>query len=450
MPRKNQAGCGCCGGCKTDVELFTTSDWTVDSGTLASNPSGGNDWLDLSGTITPGATLAVESYVLQFFATGDLDVTIDGKVFGIDTAAGTVTADAVSADIRQDSEATNTTVEVQIRATPTHTYISVMGEVDYGTSYTEEDVGVMLTYDRSSNPSGSFTISGTGSFYNFTIKDSTTSYPLYGSLSECPWAPMLPKVHRIFEAILDFDGSKLTDRYEIDSTGTNEFWFPGLSWTGPTYSSSSSTHDFDFNSDGIDEVRIKCYDDRQTDVGFTCRQYLEAEADNGTIKDGSDPTDGSKDYCLDTWTDFYKDSATLTGYLIQNARTVAPGTTIPDGERWIDWGDAEYVENFKSTTETYDVAFPSGTETLTSTEVFYYLKGQFRSSLDEYVRGRFYYRQPEPSAGTPYPKPIAIVRLQYFSGASGLGTDGTTESEIAVNTVKNGGTISAGDVDWTY
>lgn len=219
------SGPNCC-DCPT-LQLEAVSDWTgVDPGdgvALNSDTNGEygytttRNWLTVTGAVDPVSTLATvdaEAYLIEFRMRGELTVTIDGVDFVIDATTGTLTAGATSTVIPKDADYTNPDTLVQIRTTPTHTYIATKGAVDYGTLFVDRGLGAVLTVDRSTDPTGDFRISGTGDFYGFQVRSTVVKYvdPCgYGGVetleSACSFGPVVPINYRAYKDGLKGDGA---------------------------------------------------------------------------------------------------------------------------------------------------------------------------------------------------------------------------------------------------
>ena len=165
------SGCSCCGGCRPTRTYATTSKWTTGTGgTITDN----GDGFDVSGEVSPSSLVNSEAYTINFTMTGYVSIDIDGDTFVIDGPNQQIEIGLDTVLIGQAGRlGARTTMEVEIRITPSHAYLLVNGNY-YITraGFTGYAYG-LLTVDRSSAVPTGITMTWTlATVKDFTVSDS--------------------------------------------------------------------------------------------------------------------------------------------------------------------------------------------------------------------------------------------------------------------------------------
>ena len=466
MKVKNKVGCRCCEAsqeCLTTISLDSVSDWvdtTPGPGQGGVSPSL-NGFLSLSGTVEPAQTMNTEAYLLTFIFKGSIRVrTDDGNVFLFESSTGGITVGGVGGDFLADPFF----ARAYIRVTPSHAYGVVSSQDDLGTTYAPQvistnltgGVGTLLTIDRSTTPSGSFTLEGVSSaeFKDFEIIDSKVVYDNDDNFVRTCFNPIFPQPHHVWLSMLQGSLSNWDLKYQAAESSTfhnvpsGVFQFPALTRTDSA-SLQGGTSDFisDFgDGTGLHEAFSTIH---TASTAFVNQDYRHASDASHryiptTIFEGNI-------FGQDAWT-----TAPPTVRYHNCAKDASGGTA--DGGNIVGfqeafWGDMRWAGYFRHDVDIphdlHDIDSLDGAWHLTNTseEFSYealYTRGTAGLGGGLEVSGFAHYKQPAHSAADKYPKPVLRASLTEVNNS----VSDTTAQDIAANTGKDGFTLLTNTARW--
>lgn len=181
--------CCCGGGCVTR-NYFGANSWT---GGTVTGPATGDQFTELilNGAALPSSFVDAEAYQIEFtLKSGSVTFVIDGFNYSVGATNQTIRIWGTGFDEEIDAGYTALSPlefqKVQIRVTPTHTYLFVAGNYEYGnysigaTDYTLQGHAI-LTLDRNgSNPPTTFTANwGNATVSEFRLRSSQVEVDAY-------------------------------------------------------------------------------------------------------------------------------------------------------------------------------------------------------------------------------------------------------------------------------
>ncbi|MCC9603494.1 hypothetical protein LOC67_23340 [Stieleria sp. JC731] len=398
-----------------------------------------DDWLVMgSGTYTPITPSMGPSYLLHFYLDGDITLSVGGVELSIDRSTGTLTCGSVSASIPKtaDLDPTAAPTRVLVRVTPSWVSIATSDTVSFGTSDSDENLGMILTEDFVSEPEGMITISGSGKIYAAGIQ---SAFVWIGDkYIGCNTEELNPRPYNVFLALLKNDpATYFAMRHENNPseplTDGEAFWpdvtiddSVEVTGGGPTYDS--------FTNSTCEWSRTK------TPVGHASRTQMTK------WQPASPVSTGQATNCTNTaGTALYSLPSRVVGSADDHSISYAIiFATYPLS-----------LEEWESTLTTHD--YPEQTYNSSGSRYVTDADGLLSTFPEQNYRQRVQgyadYSYPLATAGDNYPKPVARL------GA--LASDGVSYDleSIPVNDLLDGATVSGTAItdhvavvglDWTW